>query len=351
MDSPLPPRDYGDEAAEYRAARETVAIVDRSDQAQLRMWGRDPVKMLHGLITNDLAAAPAGRAVYAAMLTPKGRMIAELRALVLRREGATELLIDVPREALAGISAQLGKFVPPMFARWEVSAGTGAIGVYGPRAAELLGLVAEGEIPGPAEDDFAELTVAGEPVIAVATRYAGGEPGYDLIAATAALPALRASLLERGEPLGARAMGHAALDALRIEAGRPRYGRELSEEVIPTEAYESSGLMTRAISFNKGCYTGQEVIVRIAHRGHVNRQLRGLRLGESASPSQGTPLFAAEGGKEVGRITSAARSPLLGESVALGYVRREVEPGQRVRLGSPEGPEATVSTLPFAARD
>ena len=321
----------------YRAVREGAGFVERTDLARLRMWGKEPVKMLHGLLTNDLLRAAPGQGVYAAMLTPKGRMIADLRALALPRAGGTELLIDLPSEALAGTVEHLKKFVPPMFARFEVMEAGACVGVYGPRAAELLSL------PALAEDAFTEVEVAGTPVIAVGTRYAG-EPGYDLLAERDALPAL----VEALAAAGARPADLDELETLRIEAGRPRYGRELTEETIPTEAYESTGMMERAISFSKGCYTGQEVIVRIAHRGHVNRHLRGLRLGAAAPPAAGTPLFPADGTKQVGRITSATRSPLLGESIALGYLRREVSPGERVRVGAADGPEALVVELPFA---
>jgi folate-binding protein YgfZ len=142
-------------------------------------------------------------------------------------------------------------------------------------------------------------------------------------------------------------VGFDALETLRIEAGRPRYGAELTEEVIPTEAFEESGLMERAVSFTKGCYTGQEVIIRIAHRGHVNRHLRGLLLGDAA-PEPGTRLFSPESGKDVGWITSVTHSPLLGQAIALGFVRREMEPGATVRAGLADGAVATVVKLPFA---
>ncbi len=121
----------------------------------------------------------------------------------------------------------------------------------------------------------------------------------------------------------------------------------MTGETIPTEAYESTGMMPRAISFTKGCYTGQEVIIRIAHRGHVNRHLRGLLLGDAPAPAARTPLFHPDTGKEIGWTASAAFSPRMGQSVALGYVRREVAPGGTVRVGSAEGAEATVSGLPF----
>ena len=104
--------------------------------------------------------------------------------------------------------------------------------------------------------------------------------------------------------------------------------------------------MGRAVSFQKGCYTGQEIIVRIAHRGHVNRHLRGLLLGDVAVPELGTPLLNLETGREIGQVTSAAYSPRMRQAVALCYLRREIEPGMAVRVGT-EGPSATVVTLPL----
>jgi folate-binding protein YgfZ len=346
------PRRFGDGLAEYRAVREAVGVVDRHDLARLRLWGRDPVKMLHGLITNDLQNAPPGQGVYAAMLTPKGRAIAELRAFTLRRADDVELLVDVPREALEGTREQLKKYVPPMFARWEeVSERVGVIGVYGPRSRELASLVLGAGVPPLAEDAFVEVEWggAGEParVLVVGTRYAGGEDGFDLFAPAPALPALWRALLADGAALGALPVGFAALEALRVEAGRPRYGHELTEETIPTEAFESVGLMPRAVSFGKGCYTGQEVIVRIAHRGHVNRNLRGLLLGDAPLPAAGTPLLHPETGREMGHTTTAAHSPLLGQTVALAMVRRELGPGDAVRVGGEAGIDATITELPF----
>jgi folate-binding protein YgfZ len=343
------PRRFGDGLAEYRAVREAAGVVDRHDLAQLRLRGRDPVKMLHGLITNDLQNAEPGQGVYAAMLTPKGRTIAELRAFTLRRPEGVEVLVDLPREALDGTREQLKKYVPPMFAKWEeVSEQVGVIGVYGPRSRELASLVLGAEVPPLAEDAFVEVEWrgAGEParIMAVGTRYAGGEEGFDIFAPTPALPTLWRALLADGTALGALPVGYAALEALRVEAGRPRYGHELTEETIPTEAFESVGLMPRAISFSKGCYTGQEVIVRIAHRGHVNRNLRGLLLGDAPLPAPGTPLLHPETGREMGRTATAVHSPHLDQTVALAMVRRELGPGDAVRVG---GVEATITDLPF----
>ena len=342
------PRHYGDGAAEYRAVREAAGVADRSgDRARIRLWGRDPVKMVHGLVTNDLLKAPEGQGVLAAMLTPKGRTLAELRIFRRSLPGGTEVWLELAREALEGTREHLKKFVPPMFARWaDGSDDTGCLGVYGPRARQAATLALGTEIPELAEDAFVEAEFGGEAVMVVGTRAVGGEDGYELFAPAAALPALWDALLERGAELGARPVGFGALETLRVEAGRPRYGADLTEEIIPTEAYQAAGLMDRAVSFHKGCYTGQEVIVRIAHRGHVNRHLRGLLLGDAPAPAPRTPLFNPATGREAGFVTSVAVSPRLGQTVALGYVRRELGPGAVVRLGSVDGAGATVAEIP-----
>ncbi len=338
-------RHYGDGAAEYRAVRQAAGIADRTDRARLRLWGKDPVRMMHGLITNDLLKAEARRGVYAAMLTAKGRMIADVR--VFRRADG-ELLVGIAREALEGTRDHLKKFVPPLFARWaDATDDVAEIGVYGPRARELLGLVLGAEVPALAEDAFVEPEWSGARLLVAATREAGGEEGLDVFVPAERAAELWTALRERGMEAGARPVGFGALETLRMEAGRPRYGAELTEETIPTEAYEATGLMDRAISFHKGCYTGQEVIVRIAHRGHVNRHLRGLLLGEAPAPAARAALHHPETGKEVGRVTGAAFSPLLGQTVAMAYVRREIEPGGEVRVGAADGPAARVASLPF----
>jgi aminomethyltransferase len=330
-------RHFGDPDAEYQVVRTRAGVADRLDRARVRLWGKDPVRMVQGLITNDLAGASSDQGVYAALLTPKGRMLAELRAF--RRD--PEVLLDLPREALSGTTEQLRKFVPPMFARWtDASDDTGCLGVYGPQGLEVLRRTL-GDIPALQEDERHDATWEGESLLVVGTRDAGGEEGYDVLAPIAVIPGLWNALLAAG----GQPVGFDALEVLRVEAGRPRYGAELTEDIIPTEAWESTGLMPRGISFTKGCYTGQEVIIRIAHRGHVNRHLRGLLLGDAPAPIAGTPLLHPDTGKQVGWTASAVFSPLLGQTVALAYVRREVMPGSPVRAGDAD---ATVVQLPFS---
>jgi folate-binding protein YgfZ len=341
-------RHFGDGMAEYRAVRDSAGIAERGDRARFRLWGKDPARMIHGLITNDLLKAPAGQGVYAAMLTPKGRTIADLR--VFRREGAgsPEVLVDVAAEALEGVRDHFRKFVPPMFARWgDATDEIAALGVYGPRSRELLAAALGAEIPALDEDAFVEPEFAGARLLVAGTREAGGEEGFDLFVPADHAAGLWRTLVERGAEMGARPVGFGALETLRIEAGRPRYGIDITEETIPTEAYEQAGLMSRAISFTKGCYTGQEVVIRIAHRGHVNRHLRGLLLGDAPAPAPRAPLTDVDTGKPVGWTTSASYSPMLGQTIALGYVRREVQPGEDVRVGEAGEGRARMVKLPF----
>jgi tRNA-modifying protein YgfZ len=339
-------RHYGDVGAEYQAVRRGAGVVVRSDRLPLRMWGRDPVRMLNGLITNDLGKLDAEGSVQGLMLTPKGRVITDLRVVRWPDGEAGELLVEVPAAGLPSVGEHLKKYVPPLFARWEeASERIGILGVYGPRSPEVVSSV----LGTAAASEEGQVTIARAEdgtILCIATRYAGGELGFDLIAAQGALPALWDAILESGAEAGARAVGHAALEVLRVEGGRPRYGSELSEEVLPGEALQASGFMERWISFTKGCYTGQEVVIRIAHRGHVNRHLRGLLLGEQAMPAEGAAVSRLDDRKEVGKITSAVSSPLMGQTIALAYVRREVEPGGRVGVGSGDG---VVVELPFRA--
>ncbi len=320
------PRNYGDPVREYEAARSSAVVIERDDRAFLRVHGRDPVKMIQGLITNDLANAPANRAVYAGLLTPKGKLVAELRAL---RRG-DEVLLETAETALEPVIAHFKKFIPPLFARFERTDRYALLGVYGPKSRALVASLIGTEPPA-AEDE----TAGNETITAIRTRYTGDD-GWDLI-----IDGDAAQARERLIELGAQPAGQATLDVLRIEAGSPRWDAELDENVIPLEA----GLRARMISETKGCYTGQEIIIRILHRGHVNRHLRGLLLGDAPSPPAGTELINPSDQKVVGKITSACASPRFAQTIALGYVRREVAlPGALVL---PNGASITAVELPF----
>lgn len=321
--------------AGYDAARGGAAVALRADRAFLRVYGRDPVKMIHGLVTNDVTGAAPGQGVYAAMLTPKGKMVADLR--VFRRDA--ELLLEIPGLALEDVTGTLRKFVPPLFARFEPVGGLVELGVYGPDAGALLARVLGGEpLAGLAEDGFVTREWNGEQLLVVRTLYTGDE-GFDVIGSSERVAALQEPLLAGG----AVAIDEDTLEVLRIEAGTPRWGAELDGNTIPLEA----GLGERAISRDKGCYTGQEVIVRILHRGHVNWLLRGVLLEDAPLPARDAPLIQPADGRRIGRITSACVSPRQAQTIALAYVRRELEPPVEVRLERHDGALATIVELPF----
>ena len=168
-----------------------------------------------------------------------------------------------------------------------------------------------------------------------------GEEGYDLWVPTERLGALWDRLREAG----ARPVGRDAWDILRVEAGVVRYGADVDASTLLLEAP-----LADAYSLNKGCYLGQEVVARITYRGHVNRKIVGFRFGDASVPARGAPVLVE--GKEVGRITSAVRSPALGVALALGFLRREhFEPGTRVEVRhGDESLAAEVAPLPFYRR-
>jgi tRNA-modifying protein YgfZ len=307
------------------------ALVERS-RALLRARGRDPVRMIHGLATADIEAVSAGQGTYTAFLTAKGRMVADARVFRRPGEEGDILLIDVAPAAVRPLIEHIRRFVPPLFARVEeVSSEWAVLGVYGPGASSAVAAVAPGAREDAVEEEVVELA-GDEASFAVRTGITG-EDGWDLFVPTARRGEVLEAVLQ-----GARPGSEGALEALRIAAGRPRWGRELTADVIPLEA----GPLHRAISQSKGCYTGQEVIIRILHRGHVNRHLRRLVF-EGSPPQPGADLFEPGNSRPRGVVTSAVENQA--GALGLGYVRREVEPPAEMRVGSPDGPIVRIEAL------
>ncbi len=173
----------------------------------------------------------------------------------------------------------------------------------------------------------------------------GTSGGFDLFVPNNSLGAVADKLIAAAKQTGGRACGWQAFETARIEAGIPRFGADMDETNIPLEC----GIESRAVTYTKGCYIGQEVINRIHSVGHVNRELRGLRLADelNAPPQRGDKLFHA--GKEVGHVTSAVKSPVFG-NIALGYVHREANQIGAVlslRKAAGEVP-AEIVALPFS---
>jgi folate-binding protein YgfZ len=313
--------------------RDGAGLVD-GRTGRILLTGADRRTYLQGLLTNDIEALRPGMACYAAMLTAQGRMMTDMRVLEL----GDAVLLDVPAHVTAAIREHLDRFVFTEDVQVEdVTALRAEVGLYGPKALDVL-VAARTEGGAPAFLSSTRVRIAG-----VDATLIGGDElgirGFDVVADAPSIAAIEAALAAAG----AVRVTDADAETVRIESGRPRFGADTGPDTIPLEA----GLEERAISRTKGCYVGQEVIVRVIDRGHgrVARRLVGLALPAAAAvPAPGARLSAA--GKEIGRVTSAVFSPALARPIALGYVQRDfLSPGTAIEI---EGAgEAAVAALPF----
>jgi folate-binding protein YgfZ len=335
--------DYSDWLAEHAALRETVGVMDLSFRSRICLTGADRVRFLHGQITNDVKKLRVGEGCYAAITTNKGKMQSDLNIFAL----ADELLLDFEPGLTEKISARLEKFIVADDVQIvDVAPHYGLLSVQGPKAADVVrALNLFSEIPPP---QFSSIKISDATLgeIYLANNSARlGTSGFDLFVQNNSLGAVADKLIAAAKNFGGRAVGWTAFETARIEAGLPRFGADMDETNIPLEC----GIESRAVSYNKGCYIGQEVINRIHSVGHVNKELRGLRLATDLEslPKKGDKLFHA--GKEVGCVTSAVKSPALNANIALGYVRREANQiGNELilRMTTGESP-AKIVELPF----
>jgi folate-binding protein YgfZ len=343
----------------YRAARSWAARRSSPDVRHALVTGADRAGWLQGLVTNDVLALRPGQGCYAAFLTPQGRMLADVHLLHL--DSAFLLALPAAAEALIG---RLERFiVMEDVAVADVSGRVACLSVHGPAAASAVAAALSlGERPRDAlaalPEDHAVLVQDGSLVdiaqaagalgsvaaLVVATRECG-VPGFLLCTSAAHATRLDAALAEANVP----GLTGEEWTALRIEAGRPMFGADLTTDTIPLEA----GLEDRAISFTKGCYVGQEVIVRVRDRGHgrVARHLVGLvaQDGARAAVAIDAGDTIRRGDRDTGRVTSAAWSPALGTWIALGYLGRDdAEPGTCVVIVREDGEVAAeVRALPL----
>ena len=293
---------------QYNAAHNSAALIDRSSQGAIALTGGDRASFLHALLTNDIAGLAKGHGVYAAYLTPQGRMISDMRVI----ETGRRMLLGVERDVAAPLAARLDKLVFSEDVEVkDVTSDVTAIGVHGPSAARMIQR-ATGISVIDLAGQYDNITVE---AVTIVRDDALGLPGYDVYVPTGRADAMRAKLVEAGAVSANEETG----ETLRIEAGRPRFGMDMNTDTIPLEA----GLDERAISFTKGCYVGQEVIIRVMHRGHgrVARRLVSIVLSDGPVPDRGSKIQS--GDRIVGEITSAAASPKLGAPLALGYVQRD----------------------------
>jgi folate-binding protein YgfZ len=296
--------------AEYRLLRERVGLVDRSERGKLALTGGEAKEFLHGQVTQDIESLTPGHGAYAAFLTHKGKMLGDMRVLDL----GDELWLDTERVALQELFNMIRRY--KLGRDVELHKRTlerGLLSLIGPGARELFSVGPDEHDNEPREFGFVVAT----------------DVGVDVICDADEVEAVKASL-------GVPEVSEAAAEIVRVEHGRPRYGIDLNDSVIPQEA----GLNERAVSFTKGCYVGQETVARLFYRGKPNRHLRGLRLSEPLET--GTPLRLGE--REVGRLGSSVVSPTHGP-IALAILRREASPGDQLAAG--EAASATITELPF----
>lgn len=305
-----------------------VLVLTREGEARFRLTGSGRVACLQGLVTCDVVKPGDGARMFGALLTNKGMIVAPLWISRL----ADAILLELPDSAAPALREVFLKSLPPRLCRSEEVTGTTmALGLYGPRAAEVLASVL-----GPFPAGAGEVAYASGRV-ALAPAFVRGVPGFDLVVGSGLARALTDDILTQG----ARAGSPAALERARILAGIPRLGAEIDERTLPQEVrYDDLG----ALSYTKGCYLGQETVARLHFRGHPNRRLAGLAL-ESSPAAVPRELRQAE--RPVGRLTSAAWMADLGRWFALGVVRHELEAGAELTMG--DGATATVLADPWAA--
>ncbi len=333
------------EPTEFDVLRQGAALVPRIGRSVVRVSGAERASWLQGLLTNDVQALVPGQGCYAAWLTPQGRMITD--AIVLAEQDA--ITLDVPAALSDTVCRQLGAaiFAEDVLLTDEGQAW-GMVGVHGPSAAGAVSRAAVGSRPSVrlAADilqGWPEFTHAPlGPLGRVMRLDQYGAPGFMIRVPVEA----RDLWVSRLRLAGATPVEPEAVEFARIEAGRAEFLVDMDADTIPLEA----GIEQRAISFTKGCYVGQEVIVRIVHRGggRVARKLVGLRFRTASTVSARAPVRVERG--EIGRVTSAAWSPRVRGTVALAYVHRDfVEPGTVVTVDCRDGPaSATVCAFPIS---
>lgn len=302
---------------EYSALHNGALFFDRSDRARMRISGPKAAELVTGMVTNDVSSLGAGEGQYAAALTSKGKIVADLRIFAF----ADSLLIDTSAAASAGWKEMVRKYINPRVAPYhDVSAEILDVGVFGRSSRAVIA-----RVTGLDEKDLAalppygHLTVSfGDSPLTVARVPEMDLDGFEIFVPSEAATPLKAKLQAGGISAGSLETWEIA----RVESGRPQWGADMDESTLPQEAnFDELG----AISYTKGCYIGQETVARVHFRGHVNRFLRRLRFVTRPAPPKGAELVD-ETGKVIGDLRSVALSPRYG-GVALGMVRREILPG------------------------
>lgn len=344
------PRDYGDVAREYKFARESVGLIDKNYRAVISFTGKDRARYLNAMLTNNIRDLAPGQGNISLLLSPQGRIMAEVETLALE----DRLLVVSYAMIRQRLIETFDKFIIMDDVTLEdLTDRTGTLALEGPKTPPIVRELCGLDLNSLSELDHTETIVKNDRVNihCRVVKYSRGEiPAADFIVDREHLHALWNLLLEAAQRHGGGPVGYAALNILRLEAGIPWYGVDFDEDQIPHQA----ALEKTHINFSKGCYTGQEIVERVRSRGHIQRQRVLFRLAGGAVPNPGEPLFAtnaegsAEGKTEVGFVTSAAKSPATGAIIGMGYVRHEHSaPGAKLTW---KNGEAEIFELPAAQK-
>jgi folate-binding protein YgfZ len=334
---------FGDAAAEYRSARDTVALIDKNYRAYLSFTGPDRVRYLNAILTNNIKDLAAGHGIVSLLLNPQGHILAEIetyafpdRLLCVSYAMIRERLIEVLDKFIIMDDVTLNDETPRY----------GTLALEGPKAATIVQ-----ELSGIDVTKFADLSSHDATVASVSgrslpcrivKRSPGAVPSAEFVAEIGKLPELWQILSDAARWHGGGPMGYAALSATRLAQGVPWFGYDFGEKQIPHEA----GLQDSHISYTKGCYTGQEIVERVRSRGQVNRQRVQLAFSGEVVPEPDTLLTLD--GKEIGYVTRAARTWDPPRTIGMGYVRKEATaPGTVLQWASGN---ATVVRSPDALR-
>ena len=337
------PVHYGQWGAEYQAVRQAVGLSDLSHRGKIRVTGDDRVKWLQGLISNDILPLQPGQGRYSSFLTHKGKMLGYFRVYVM----AESLWVEDVGEVGDATFQALRKFLLyGIKAKMENCAESwGLLLVSGPNACATVSAAFGVEMSDLTPVSAIAAKIGGQTAFVLRTEETG-ENDLEILLPTDILPTAWERLMEAGAAYGIKAVGGYAREALRIEAGLPKAGPDLNEEIVPPEA----NLEGKAFSLNKGCYPGQEVVARMDTYGNVRRKLVGLVMNGTIIPPRGAKLFS--GDREVGWVSSAISSPQLNQVIAFGFPLRDFSTADTklsVEIGGTRH-EATVHPLPFYTR-
>lgn len=337
----LLPVSYAGFPVEYNAVRDGngTGIIDLSSRGRVRVSGTEAVQFLNGLVTNDVKTLQPNAWMTAAFPNAQGRLVAPAR--ILRIEDS--FLIDTDPATSERVRKTLERFtLAGDFRVADTASETVLLSLQGERATEIITNLFSEAAAHIAHRHAAQTIWRGHQIIIMRATHTS-EDGFDLYAPTETAQALWNAFTSEG---GARPIGYDVYETLRIEAGIPRYGIDMDETNVVTESLAEND----AVSYQKGCYIGQEIIARIHWRGHVAKKLTGLIFDDAQDiPTASAAKIRSADGKEIGRVTSQTFSPRLNKSVALAYVKYDyLAPDTRVHVVSDDTEHAArVAALPL----